>query len=446
MLLGFKVKNYRSFDELTHFSMIAGRTRNFENHIIHKNNLDILKFSVLYGANASGKTNFTKAISYGKNLIIFGMEGISPNEYFRVKDKNSKLPSYFEFEIEKEDKLYSYGFEINIFTGTIISEWLIDMTKKTPVTMFERDAVNHKISSNIKFKNKKDSVPLISCMKEMENNNNVFFLNELSRRLLMAGNTTRELIDFVNVFDFFVNDLQIVGQNDGIKYNYLTKNKENISEMLSKLGIDISKIEEVDSSLDEIKSKMGDFNYNHFIKNLNFLKDNTSKTGQAIRIRDSIYIIRFDKTHTDVKALKIKHNYSDTYFDTFEESAGTLRILELIDVLLAENKVFIIDEIDRCLHPSLTIKFIETFLEGKNKNVQLIITSHETRLLSFDTLRRDEIWFAEKGKNGDTALYSLEQFKGDARFDRKIDKAYLEGRYGAIPIFDSCEVEDENSK
>lgn len=442
MLLGFKVKNYKSFDELTHFSMIAGRTRNFENHIIHKNNLEILKFSALYGANASGKTNFTKAISYGKNLVLFGMDGISPSEYFRVKEKNSKLPSYFEYEIEKEGKLYSYGFEINILSGIITSEWLIDMTKKTPTTIFERDAVNHKITSNIKFKNKKASAPLLSCMKEMENNNNIFFLNELSRRLLMAGNPEAELVDFVNVFDFFVNDLQIIGQNEGIKYNYLTKNKDNIIELLSKLGIDISKIEEVDSSLDEIKSKVGEFNYNSFIRNLNFLKNNTSKTGEAIRIRDSIYIIRFDKTHTDVKALKIKHSYSDTYFDTFEESAGTLRILELIDVLLAENKVFIIDEIDRCLHPSLTTKFIETFLESKNKNVQLIITSHETKLLTFDTLRRDEVWFTEKGKNGDTILYSLEQFKSDARFDRKIDKAYLEGRYGAIPIFDINEKKD----
>ena len=446
MLIGFKVKNYRSFNELTHFSMIAGRTRNFENHIMEKNNLAILKFSTLFGANASGKTNFTKAISYSKNLILYGIEGISPNEYCRIKENNAKIPSYFEYEIEKDGKLYSYGFEINISSGTIISEWLIDMTKKTPLIIFERDAKKHIITSKIKFKNKNNSTPFISCMKEMENNNNIFFLNELSRRLLLSGIYNEELEDFINVFDFFINDLQIIGQNEGIKFNYLTKNKENIIGLLSKLGIDISKIEEVDSSLEEIKSKLNEYSYAMFTRDLKFKKSTGSKSGEAIRIKDSIYIIRFDKANIDVKALKIKHNYSDTYFDTYEESAGTLRILELIDVLLAENRVFIIDEIDRCLHPSLTTKFVETFLESKNKNVQLIITSHESKLLTFNILRRDEVWFAEKEKNGETILYSLEQFKNDARFDRKIDKAYLEGRYGAVPVFNINEGKDENSK
>ena len=69
------------------------------------------------------------------------------------------------------------------------------------------------------------------------------------------------------------------------------------------------------------------------------------------------------------------------------------------------------------------------------KNIQLIITTHESRLLSYNTLRRDEVWFSEKGKDGDTLLYSLEQFKDDGMFDRQIDKAYLDGRFGAVPIF-----------
>lgn len=446
MLIGFKVKNYKSFNELTHFSMVAGRTRNFENHIMKKNNLDILKFSALFGANASGKTNFTKAISYSKNLVLHGLEGISSNEYCRIKENNIKVPSYFEYEIEKDGKLYSYGFEINIFSGIIISEWLIDMTKKTPLIIFERDATKRSITSKVKFKNKTNSAPFISCMKEMENNNNIFFLNELSRRLLLSGKYNEELDDFINVFDFFINDLQIIGQNEGIKFNYLTKYKENIIELLSKLGIDISKIEEIDSSLEEIRSKLNEYSYTMFMRDLRFKKNTSSKDSEAIRIKDSIYIIRFDKANVDVKALKIKHNFSDTYFDTYEESAGTLRILELIDILLAENKVFIIDEIDRCLHPSLTTKFVETFLESKNKNVQLIITSHESKLLTFDILRRDEVWFAEKEKNGETILYSLEQFKNDARFDRKIDKAYLDGRYGAVPVFNIGEVKNANNK
>ena len=86
------------------------------------------------------------------------------------------------------------------------------------------------------------------------------------------------------------------------------------------------------------------------------------------------------------------------------------------------------------MHPSLTYKFVDTFLEeAAKKNIQLIVTTHESRLMDFDLLRRDEIWFVDKKKNGETDIYSLEEY--NERFDKKIDKAYLDGRYGGVPIF-----------
>jgi AAA15 family ATPase/GTPase len=120
-----------------------------------------------------------------------------------------------------------------------------------------------------------------------------------------------------------------------------------------------------------------------------------------------------------------------------EESDGTIRLLDLLEILLVgDGKTFIIDELDRCLHPSLIYKFIELYLEtAKSKKVQLIVTTHESRLLDFNLLRRDEIWFINKDKAGESRIYSLEEY--NERFDKKIDKAYLEGRYGGIPIFDT---------
>ena len=77
---------------------------------------------------------------------------------------------------------------------------------------------------------------------------------------------------------------------------------------------------------------------------------------------------------------------------------------------------------------------METFLNlAAETNIQLIVTTHESRLMDFDLLRRDEIWFVDKKTNGESDIYSLEEY--NARFDQKIDKAYLEGRYGGIPIF-----------
>ena len=114
-----------------------------------------------------------------------------------------------------------------------------------------------------------------------------------------------------------------------------------------------------------------------------------------------------------------------------------MRMLDLIEILLSnEPKTYVIDELDRCLHPSLTYKFVKSFLQlAAKRNVQLIVTTHESRLMDFDLLRRDEIWFVNKRENGTSDIYSLEEY--NTRFDQKVDKAYLDGRYGGVPIFNT---------
>ncbi len=111
--------------------------------------------------------------------------------------------------------------------------------------------------------------------------------------------------------------------------------------------------------------------------------------------------------------------------------------MDLLEILLVgAGKTFVLDELDRCLHPALTYKFVETFLQlAVKQDIQLIVTTHESCLMDFDLLRRDEIWFVDKKKNGESDIYSLEEY--NARFDQKIDKAYLEGRYGGVLIFNS---------
>ena len=101
---------------------------------------------------------------------------------------------------------------------------------------------------------------------------------------------------------------------------------------------------------------------------------------------------------------------------------------------MSKYKVYIIDEIDRCLHPQLTAKFVEDFLYlAKQRNTQLIVTTHESSLLDFDILRKDEIWFVNK-ENGTSKMYPLESFP-DQRFDKKIETAYKKGIYKAKPNF-----------
>lgn len=155
-----------------------------------------------------------------------------------------------------------------------------------------------------------------------------------------------------------------------------------------------------------------------------------------LRTRVELFIITIDASDA-VKCQTIEFCYGrkNVLFDLGEESDGTIRILDLLEILLSgEGKIYVIDELDRCLHPSLSYKFVETFLNiAAGENIQLIVTTHESRLMDFDLLRRDEIWFIEKKENGESDIYSLEEY--NARFDQKIDKAYLEGRYGGVPIF-----------
>jgi hypothetical protein len=99
------------------------------------------------------------------------------------------------------------------------------------------------------------------------------------------------------------------------------------------------------------------------------------------------------------------------------------------------TNVIFIDEIDRSLHTNLTKRFLELFYEfNQDEGCQLIATTHDSNLLDLDLLRQDEIWFVERQNNHSSNIYSLNKYK--ERFDKKIDKEYLLGRYGAIPIFD----------
>ncbi len=451
MLIGFKVKNFRSFDDMQHFSMVAGKTRNFPDHIANIDNVKVLKFSSIYGANASGKSNLVLAIELGKKLLLNDIQGLFSNQYFRIDEKNKDIPSYFEYEIEKNNNLYSYGFEVNIDRKEIVSEWLIDMTRSNPFVIFERDAVNKTIGTDLKIKDVTDKNRFDVCKSDILNNNKIFFLTEMTRRIQMTDKETSSFIDFVNVFDFFINDLQLVlpNQSRKIKFNYFSQFKNDIKPLLKMLGLDIDDLLECESNMSEINDRLPVSEYNRLTNDISQLRNRASKFDITLRIENCIYTIRGNNKdeNLDVKVIKLVHNNSSTYFDTYDESDGTLRILELIDILLSDNKVFIIDEIDRSLHPSLTVRFVNTFLKLlKNRNVQLIITTHESRLLSYNVLRRDEVWFSEKEKDGSTKLYSLEQFKDDARFDRKIDKAYLDGRYGAVPIFIDFPGVDNESK
>lgn len=434
MLMGFKVKNFRSFDELQHFSMLAGKVRNNENHIIETNNKKILKFSGLFGANGSGKSNLIIAISIIKGIFNGGIRTLINNQFYRGKNGDPNKDSYFEYEIEIDKKLYSYGFELNFSRNELVSEWLIDMTKPTEKIIFERDLKKKTIESDIKEKNEYFN----TCLKEMKNNNSDLFLLEMSRRLIMSKNNDIFFKDIINVFNFLANEMIIIrpASHKLLPLDYVDK-KDKIIKYLNKMDININNIKADDYDINSIRSRMSDVDFANFINDFEMISKKAKINSCTLRIENDLYLVKKDENNKfEVKSLKFMHNNSEYSFGAYEESDGTIRILELLDILLTDNKVYLIDELDSSLHPLLVEGLLKLFLESNNTN-QLIITTHELKTLDFDLVRRDEIWFAEKSEEGNTRIFSLEKFKDVARFDRKIDKAYLEGRFGAIANIDT---------
>ena len=136
-----------------------------------------------------------------------------------------------------------------------------------------------------------------------------------------------------------------------------------------------------------------------------------------------------------ITTIKLTHGKSVYDFDFSDESDGTRRLFDLMDMLLLKREdVVFVDELERSLHPKLTEHFLELFSElHRERKTQLIFTTHEASIMNQRLFRRDEIWFIECGEQGSSRLYSLDRFK--ERYDKVLSKAYLEGRYGAIPVF-----------
>ena len=145
---------------------------------------------------------------------------------------------------------------------------------------------------------------------------------------------------------------------------------------------------------------------------------------------------------TSLKTVNHLKSFYDFGFE--EESDGTRRLFDLMDMLLnkREDMLYVVDELERSLHPKLTERFLQLFMQlHSEERMQLLFTTHESSIMDQSIFRRDEIWFIERNAENASEIYSLDRFK--ERYDKVLSKAYLEGRYGAIPVFSTFEFREE---
>lgn len=447
MLIDFSVENFTSIDKIQKLCMTTGKVRSKMEHLYRDNKINLLRFSAIYGSNASGKSNLVNAIEFAQMTILYGIPKGCTNSYNRTNKNNINRPTLFEFKLKIKNKLYKYGFKIFLNKSSICAEWLYDISSKNKETLvFERNLIDNNYHLGELLIKSKAAERVKIYFEDTKEIDTILFLHEMNRNKGEIYRQDCKLNIFRDVYGWFKHSLDVNYPDRPISnFSYFTSTEqsEEVEQVLKYFGQGIIDFKVVEADKEEYNSKIPNDLIKDFQEQVESRMAKANKAGKEIKpisgmIRGDkdIFIIEVDKQcKVHIKTIKFSHGKAGRY-DISEESDGTRRILELIEILFSTNtnKVYVIDEIDRSLHPAMTKEFIEYYLRTlKERNVQLIVTTHELQLLDLNVLRRDEIWFINKDDSGNSELYSLEAF--NERFDTRVDKAYLHGRYNAIPSF-----------
>jgi uncharacterized protein len=411
MLLNFKVKNFRSIKNEITLDLQATSDESMKPEAVFEcGNAALLKTAVIYGPNASGKSNILKAFAVFRKMVLeslyrSNMPGELPSEFFKLSVGMENEPSFFEMTFLLDKEVYTYGFEID--KKQVIVEWLAQ--KKGKKFLFERKKQIIKSNKNY-FKE-------ASAELKKQAAENVLFLSLLSSN---SKPISRKIILLIQNINLILDAKR--GATFDYAFNQFLKNPDTANKMkefMLRADFGISDIiaEERMISPKQIQQIPDKF------KEL-FFKEDSKITERSLKCLHK----KFDKKGNEVTAEAL---------DFFtEQSNGTQQIFALsapiIDTL-ENGKVLFIDELDAGIHPILC-QYLVAIFNSKTKNpnnAQLIFTTHDVALLDEEFLRRDEIYFVNKDKYGATELFSLAEIS--ERKGVNYAKRYLEGRYGALP-------------
>ena len=440
MLVRFTIENFLSFKKKTSFTMIPNEVRQKP---FHKNKpvkgISTLKTSVIYGANASGKSNLAKAMAFGRFMVLRGFlsDEIIDYQTFRLDKSTQSASSMLEYEIQSVGKNYAYGFSFN--KERILLEWLYEIDKTGQRCIFERD--NQKQLLDLTYileRNKKEEEKSFIEIIAKSTPDNQLCLHEFSSKKVQ-GNVS-DISDILNVYNWFRKVLTVIFPEDKYKEGILSEiaDKEDVHDLFESLlsyfdtGVDGVKLEDVDINNIPVPSSI--------VEQIRKELLNTKTENRRSILSTPDFTFFFTKKNNDIRVQKfmtkhtVKGSKVPVCFDTKDESDGTNRMIDFIPLimdLLRGDNVFVIDEMERSLHPNLIYDIFDLFLNYANKtNSQLIVTTHESNLMTRKLLRKDEIWFVTKDKDG-SHLYSLDEY--NVKFDEHVMKDYLLGRYKGIP-------------
>jgi hypothetical protein len=417
MIVEFSVGNFKSIRKTQTISLIAAPIVAKDERIDENNVFEspvgtkLLKVIGLYGANASGKSNLIKA--FMRMMIFISNSFQNENEIERIepfaltKDSEAK-PIYFQLTFIANGQPYRYGFEIQ--RGKVKSEWLFGPAKKNEVEYFTR--IGDEIKVNKTSFKEGESVP------KGVTRSSTLFLNVVHA---FNGPIAKEIKNF-----FAESVIITTGINDA-------SFRDSTNEMLKRANLRdqiIDFVKAADFGIDDVMNV--EVSENDIARNSLHLNKPANAGGKYEMV------MSMRGVSGDGKQPKLFMP-----FDLFE-SEGTKKFFTYAGPIieaLQHGLCLVIDEFDARLHPSLTRKIVELFSskDSNKKNAQLIFVTHDTNLLDAKLLRRDQVYFAEKNKNGESSFYSLVNI-GGVRNDASIEKDYLKGKYGAVPYLSNLKL------
>jgi len=411
MLIEFNVTNFLSFKNRATFSMMASNDDTLaETNVIESGKHRLVRSAVVYGANASGKSNLLEAFSFMRKMVLNSSKDTQANEAidvdpFLLSTECDGKPSGFEVLFVHDGIPYRYGFEVD--QKGVRSEWLFSRPTTKEGSHFTREGADIKVNPDwfkegkgLETRTRENALFLSVCAQ---------FNGELATALLSWFQNLRTMHGFARIGFYNATIDRLKKPEHKARVLELTK--------VADRGITDFDLQQKTITMQDLPKEMP----NEMKKDI---------------IKNHAGIVELKTTHR-----KVDGNNKDVggvVFDLDEdESAGTQKLVKLSGPLLETletGKILIVDELDARLHPLLTRLIVSLFNSPANRsNAQLIFASHDTTLLTPKLFRRDQVWFTEKDQYGATDLYSLVELKG-VRNAAAFGKDYIQGKYGAIPF------------
>lgn len=439
MLIRFVINNIFSFGEEKEFNLLPNaRLKTLQAHKYQFDNFELLKLSAIYGANGAGKSNLIHALYLLKLLLTEeNIPSKLKNGQFKFQENKHITKQILAIEFMQDNIAFYYGIEI--IDGVIVTEELYEsgLGMKEDRLIYER-----------KTNNKQDTT--VQFLAEFENDAKSQILKEVLLQefikpdkpilKLISGRDNVFLSLVKKAYTWFQDTLTIItpdAKPSGLAHRIEvdTNFKTYAEEIMCSFNIGITNLLTDRTTIQDFFGKDNEELLDKWVKRVE--ESPKKMIGIPVKNKEE-YILIKEGSQIFVKKLQLNHigkNNMSVIFDVDEESDGTIRLLDFVPAfksLVNQNKVYVIDEIERSLHPLIIKELVKKFADDTQTKGQLIFTTHESNLLDQEIFRQDEIWFAEKDNNGCTDLYSLSSFKEHKTID--IQKGYLNGRYGSIPF------------